>query len=102
MIRYVDVNSIKIDIPNKEDILKIGVNTMAQVNNYFQFNDKKIIDNIYNILFGLETNIPSITVNPDGVEEIYAITFDTDENQEIVEYYIEIYRKNNKYYVEQR
>lgn len=102
MIRYADVNSIKIDLPNKEDILNIGINTMAQDNNYFQFNDKKIIDNIYNILFGLETNIPSITVNPDGAEEIYAITFDTDENQEIVEYYIEIYRKNNRYYVEQR
>lgn len=101
-ISYADEGKIKIDLPNQEDVLKIGINTYALDNNYFEHSDKESIEKIYNTFAKLETTIPSTTYNPENPSEMYAIFFDTDEDKERFEYYIDIYKKDGKYYVEQR
>ena len=93
---------IKINLPSQADVLKVGINTYALDNNYFEYNDKETIEKIYNIFAGLETTIPSTTYNPENPSEMYAIFFDTNEDEERFEYYIDIYKKDSKYYVEQR
>ena len=101
-INYADDGKIKIDLPSQEDVLKVGINTYALDNNYFEHNDKESIEKIYNTFAKLETTTPSTTYNPEMPEEMYAIFFDTNEDEERFEYYIDIYRKDGKYYVEQR
>lgn len=98
----INYGNMKINLLNKEDIKKVGINTGAQNNNYFEYSDKDTIEKIFNIFLGLETTIPSVTFNPENTEEMYSISFDTDEYQDKFEWSIEIYKKNNKYYVEQR
>lgn len=101
-ISYADDGKIKIDLPSQENVLKIGINTYALDNNYFEYSDKESIEKIYNTFAKLETIIPSTTYNPENPSEMYAIFFDTDEDKERFEYYIDIYKKDGKYYVEQR
>ena len=101
-VNYADTGKIKINLLNKEDIKKVGINTGAQNNNYFEYSDKYTIEKIYNIFVGLETTTPSTTVNPEGNKEIYAISFDTDEDKDRFEWYVDIYKRDDKYYVEQR
>lgn len=101
-ISYADDGKIKIDLPSQENVLKVGINTYALDNNYFEHSDRETIKKIYNTFAKLETTIPSTTYNPESPNEMYAILFDTDEDKERFEYYIDIYRKDGKYYVEQR
>ncbi|MBQ9854448.1 MAG: DUF5301 domain-containing protein [Bacilli bacterium] len=101
-INYADTGKMKISLLDKNDIKKVSINTGAQDNNYFEYSDKKIVDKIYNIFIGLETTIPSTTYNPDVNKEIYAISFDTDEYEDKVEWSVDIYKRAGKYYVEQR
>lgn len=101
-INYADTGKIKINLLDKSDIKKVSINTGKQDNNYFEYNDKDVIEKIYNIFVGLETTIPSTTFNPEGVNEMYAISFDTDEYKDKVEWSVDIYERNGKYYVEQR
>jgi len=101
-INYADTGKIKINLPNQSDIIKVGINTYALDNNYFEYNDKETITKIYDTFVGLESTIPSTTFNPENPNEMYAILFDTNDDEERVEYYIDIYKKENKYYVEQR
>lgn len=101
-VNYADTGKIKINLPNKEEINKFGINTMALDNNYFEYNDKNTIEKVYNIFLGLETTISSTTVNPYESEEIYDISFDTDLDEDKVEWHVSVYKRNDKYYVEQR
>lgn len=101
-INYADTGNMKIDLLDKEDIRKASINTGKQDNNYFEYNDKDTIEKIYNIFVGLETTIPSTTFNPEITEEMYAISFDTDEYKDKVEWSVEAYKRDAKYYVEQR
>lgn len=101
-ISYADNEKIKIDLPNQVDVQKVGINTYALDNNYFEYSDKETIEKIYNTFAKLETTVPSTTYNPENPSEMYAIFFDTNEDEERLEYYIDIYKKDGKYYVEQR
>ena len=101
-INYADYKNMKINLPDKEKINKFGINTMAQDNNYFEYDDKNIIEKVYNIFSGLETIIPSTTENPEGDKEMYDVSFDTDEYDDKVEWYVSVYKRDGKYYVEQR
>ena len=99
----VNYGTMKIKLPNKESIIKFGINTMAQDNNYTEYSDKDTIEAVYNVLTGLETTIPSTTVNPEGVkDEMYDISFDTNEYDDKVEWYVSIYKRDGRYFVEQR
>lgn len=101
-INYSDTEKIKIDLLDKFDINKVTINNGKQDNNYFEYTDKDTINKIYNVFVGLETTIPSTTFNPEITEEIYTISFDTDDFEDKVEWSVEIYKSDNIYYVEQR
>lgn len=107
-INYPDNESLKLNIFDKEDIVKIGINTYALNDNYFEYNNKNIIEEIYSIFENLETTIVSKTFNPENPEEMYRIIFFNDENMliesdnDIFKSDLDVYRKNGKYYAEQR
>lgn len=101
-INYADTGNIKIELLDKKDIRNVSINTGKQDNNYFEYNDKDTIEKIYNIFVGLETTIPSTTFNPEITEEMYAISFDTNEYKDKVEWSVDVYQRDGKYYVEQR
>ena len=101
-INYADAGNMKIKLLDKKDIRNVSINTGKQDNNYFEYNDKDTIEKIYNIFVGLETTIPSTTFNPEITEEMYAISFDTNEYKDKVEWSVDVYQRDGKYYVEQR
>ena len=51
-INYSSNDTFKLNLLDREDVLKIGIDTYALNDNYFEFTDKNIIDKIYNILNG--------------------------------------------------
>lgn len=107
-INYPDNDVLKLKLFDKEDIIKVGINTGAQDNNYFEYDDRETIEKIYKIFDNLETKIVSKTFNPEDLEEMYTVIFLNDENMllhsdnDVLKAYIEVYRKNEKYYAEQR
>ena len=107
-INYPDNDVLKLKLFDKEDIIKVGINTGAQDNNYFEYDDRETIEKIYKIFDNLETKIVSKTFNPEDPEEMYTVIFLDDENMllhsdnDVLKAYIEVYRKNEKYYAEQR
>lgn len=105
-ISYADKESIKMDLPSIDKINKVGINTGKQDNNYFEYTDKSVVSKIYNMFINLETVNPSTTYNPEYLVgddiELYDVSFDTDEFEDKFEYGISVYRKEDKYYVEQR
>lgn len=107
-INYPDNDVLKLKLFDKEDIIKVGINTGAQDNNYFEYDDRETIEKIYKIFDNLETKIVSKTFNPEDPEEMYMVIFLSDENMllhsdnDVLKAYIEVYRKNEKYYAEQR
>ena len=46
-INYADIGKMKINLLDKEDIRKVSINTGMQDNNYFEYEDKEIIDKIF-------------------------------------------------------
>lgn len=105
-ISYADKESIKMNLPKLDMINKVGINTGSQDNNYFEYTDKSVVSKIYNMFINLETTNPSTTYNPeylvDDDIELYDVFIDTDEFENKFEYDISVYRKEDKYYVEQR
>ena len=107
-INYPDNDVLKLKLFDKEDIIKVGINTGAQDNNYFEYDDRETIEKIYKIFDNLETKIVSKTFNSEDPEEMYTVIFLDDENMllhsdnDVLKAYIEVYRKNEKYYAEQR
>lgn len=107
-INYPDNDVLKLKLFDKEDIIKVGINTGTQDNNYFEYDDRETIVKIYKIFDNLETKIVSKTFNSEDPEEMYTVIFLNDENMllhsdnDVLKAYIEVYRKNEKYYAEQR
>lgn len=107
-INYPDNDVLKLKLFDKEDIIKVGINTGAQDNNYFEYDDRETIEKIYKIFDNLETKTVSKTFNSEDPEEMYTVIFLNDENMllhsdnDVLKAYIEVYRKNEKYYAEQR
>ena len=107
-INYSAKGTFKLNLLDRDDIIKVGINTYAQDNNYFDYDDKNIIDKIYNIFNGLETKVVSKTYNPENPDEMYSIKFICDPMKLIYsdkvreDTVIEIYKKDGKYHAEQR
>ena len=107
-INYSANGTFKLNLLDKEDMVKVGIDTYALNDNYFEYDDKHTIEKIYNIFANLETRIVSKTYNPENPEEMYKVKFLCDETKAIysdklrVDTYVEVYRKNGKYYAEQR
>lgn len=98
-ISYADEGKIKINLPKKEDIIKIGINTGSQNNNYFEYDDKDSIEKLYSIFDGKTTTTSSMTYNPDVRGEMYEISIYTSEADKT--FYYSIYNNDGKYFVEQ-
>ena len=107
-INYSANGTFKLNLLDKDDIIKVGINTYAQDSNYFEYDDKNIVDKIYNIFNGLETKVVSKTYNPENPDEMYSIKFICDPMKLIYsdkvreDTIVEVYKKDGKYYVEQR
>jgi len=107
-INYTSNKMIKPNLLDRKDIIKIGIDTYALNDNYFELTDQNRIDKIYNIFNDLETKVVSKTYNPENPEEMYKITFIYDKSFSIYsdypreDSYFEVYKKDNKYYAEQR
>ena len=107
-INYFSNDTFKLNLLDREDILKLGIDTYALNDNYFEITDKNIIDKIYNIFDGLETKKVSKTYNPENPDELYKVKFICDPTKLLYsdkvreDTVIEIYRKEDKYYAEQR
>ena len=107
-INYSSNDIFKLNLLDREDILKLGIDTYALNDNYFEFNDKNIIDKIYNIFDGLETKKISKTYNPENPDELYKVKFICDPMKLLYsdkvreDTIVEVYKKDGKYYVEQR
>ena len=106
-VYYSDNGPLKLNLFEKEEIIKVGINTGKQDNNYFEYNNKNTIERIYNIFADLETNIASTSFNPKEYDEMYSILFYNDENMLLYSDHnflkgtVSVYKINNKYYVEQ-
>ena len=107
-INYSSNDTFKLNLLDREDILKLGIDTYALNDNYFEITDKNIIDKIYNIFDGLETKKVSKTYNPENPDELYKVKFICDPMKLLYsdkvreDTIIEVYRKEDKYYAEQR
>ena len=107
-INYSANGTFKLNLLDREDIIKLGIDTYALNDNYFEYSDKNIIDKIYDIFDGLETKVVSKTYNPENPDEMYKIKFICDPAKLIYsdkvreDSYVEIYKKDGKYYAEQR
>ena len=107
-INYFSNDTFKLNLLDREDILKLGIDTYALNDNYFEITDKNIIDKIYNIFDGLETKKVSKTYNPENPDELYKVKFICDPMKLLYsdkvreDTIIEVYRKEDKYYAEQR
>ena len=107
-INYSANGTFKLNLLDREDIIKLGIDTYALNDNYFEYNDKNVIDKIYDIFDDLETKVVSKTYNPENPEEMYKVKFICDPTKLIYsdkvreDSYVEIYKKDGKYYAEQR
>lgn len=107
-INYSANGSLKLKLLDKEEVIKVAINTYAQNDNYFEYTNRNTIEKIYDIFDNLETTIVSETFNPENPEEMYEIIFFNDEDMLLQSDYdifrttVDIYRKNGKYYAEQR
>lgn len=112
-VNYPDNGLLKLNLFDKEDIVKVGINTYALNDNYFEFTNRNTIEKIYDIFDNLETTVVSKTFNPENPEEMYMIVFFNNEDMQlgdmllrsdndVLKAYIEVYRKDGKYYAEQR
>ena len=106
-VNYQENNTLKLNLFEKEEIIKVAIDTYSQNNNYYEITNKNTIEKIYNIFSKLETNEVNKNYNPDNPEEMYKIIFFNDEfmlaesDNDILKSEINIYRKQGKYYVSQ-
>ena len=107
-INYQEDDTFKLNLLNKEDIIKVGINTYTQNDNYFEYSNKYMIEKLYDIFDDLETKVVSKTYNPENPEEMYKVKFFCDEKNAIYsdklreDTYLEVYKKDGKYYAKQR
>ena len=99
--------SIKPNLFDRDEIIKVSINNYSQYQNIFEYTDKDTIDKVYNLFKDLKTNVASKSNEPENPEELYEITFFNDENMliqsdnDIFKAIFYVYKKNNKYYAEE-
>ncbi len=100
--------SIKPNLFDRREIIKVAIDNYSQYENYFEYSDKDIIDKIYNLFKDLKTNVKSKSNEPENPDELYTVTFFNDENMliqsdnDIFKAIVHVYRKGNKYYAEEQ
>ncbi len=100
---YAKNNTFKLKLIDKSDVEKIEISYRGRDDNYFDYTDKNTINVIYAILENLETQTVSKSFSPLEYEEIYTINFYNDDSvNALSDSYIAVYKRAEKYYVEQR
>lgn len=87
----------KLNTINYHDITSITIDTLAQENNVFEYNDDKTIKAISNLLENRTTRRKSKSSNPINPDELFIIKVNS-KNKSIDTY---IYKISNSYYLEQ-
>ncbi len=96
---------IKINIFDRDEIIKVAIDNFSQFDNYFEYTDNDVIDKIYNLFTDLETVKESKGTEPESPEEIYKIIFFNDDNMlvesdnDIFKSIVYVFEKDDKYYV---
>ena len=99
--------SIKPNLFDRDEIIKVSINNYSQYQNIFEYTDKDTIDKVYNLFKDLKTNVASKSDEPENPEELYEVTFFNDENMliqsdnDIFKAIVYVYKKDNKYYAEE-
>ncbi len=105
---YVSTETIKLNLFDRSEIIKVEINNYSQYKNIFEYRDKDTIDKVYNLFKDLKTNVASKSSEPENPEELYTVTFFNDENMliqsdnDIFKAIVHVYRKDNKYYAEEK
>lgn len=103
-VNYSLDGNFKLNMLDKEDIVKVSIDNYSQENNYYEYSDKYTLDKIYNIFNGLETDTVSKGNFDSDVLEMYKVTFFCDEEKFIYsdklreDIVIYVYEKDLKYY----
>lgn len=87
----------KLNTINYHDITSITIDTLAQENNVFEYNDDKTIKTISNLLENRTASKKSKSSNPINPDELFIIKVNS-KNKSIDTY---IYKISNTYYLEQ-
>ncbi len=87
----------KLNTINYHDITSITIDTLAQENNVFEYNDDKTIKAISNILENRTTITKSKSSNPINPDELFIIKVNSKDKS--IDTYI--YKISNTYYLEQ-
>ena len=99
--------NIKLNLFDRSEIIKVTIDNYSQYKNIFEYTDKDTIDKVYNLFKGLKTNVASKGNEPENPDELYKVIFFNSENMliesdnDIFKAIIYVYRKDNKYYVEE-
>lgn len=90
----------KIDNYKSDDIKKVVISSMGQFDEPVELTDNRNISILYNIFSNKRSNIESTDYNPDSPEALYHVKFyDNNDDINLKEFYI--YKKGNKYFIEQ-
>ncbi|MBR4014949.1 MAG: DUF5301 domain-containing protein [Anaerotignum sp.] len=90
-------NLYTIRLPDAENLSSVSVVSLSRYDETKIFSDTETMEEIYHVFQGRETKQESRYDNPVDAVELYAVTFENAD--EAVRIYI--YRRDNKYYIEQ-
>lgn len=87
-----------LDILNLYQISSITIDTLSEFEKVKEITDKETIETVYNVFNNKTTQIESVNDNPINPEILFSVTFKNDNGDYKLAY---IYKKDNKYYIEQ-
>lgn len=92
------VNELYLDILNLDEISSVTIDTLSEFGNVKEITDKETIETVYNVFNNRTTQIESVNDNPINPDILFSVTFKNDNGNYKFAY---IYKKDNKYYIEQ-
>lgn len=87
-----------LDILNLYQISSITIDTLSEFEKVKEITDKETIETVYNVFNNKTTQKESVNDNPINPEILFSVTFKNDNGDYKLAY---IYKKDNKYYIEQ-
>lgn len=87
-----------LDILNLDQISSITIDTLSEFGKAKEITDKETIEKVYNVFNNKTTQIESVNDNPINPEILFSVTFKNNNGDYKLAY---IYKKDNKYYIEQ-
>lgn len=87
-----------LDILNLNEISSVTIDTLSEFGKVKEITDKETIETVYNVFNDKTTQIESVNDNPINPEILFSVTFKNDNGDYKLAY---IYKKDNKYYIEQ-